>query len=270
MRFHNGKLYWTGTLGERGRGPRQFNEPRWVALDSQGRIYVSDTGNQIIRRIKLDGTVTTVAGKAGSWGSTDGTGASARFSAPMGMFKRNPDGTYTTEFEPILLMLSTPSGVYVDGSHRIQGQESGGLPSGFTFGHDMSSGDVNGDGNPDFFTGKSLFLGDGTGGFTNATSTLPQDIRPNSTYLMTSLIGDFDGDGIGDIVSAYADHPEHSVWCRQLSAAETASGSSGRSPTSSSRESPRAHPASPAAPAPRRSPGGAAVRDHREAGRRSP
>ncbi len=134
--------------------------------------------------------------------------------SPMGMFKRNPDGTYSTQFEPILLMLSTPSGVYIDGSNRIQGQESGAPPPGFTFGHDMSSGDVNGDGNPDFFTGKYLFLGDGTGGFTNATSSLPQEIRPNSTYIMTSLIGDFDGDGMGDVVSMYAENAEHSGFVR--------------------------------------------------------
>jgi hypothetical protein len=128
--------------------------------------------------------------------------------APMGMFKRNPDGSTTTVYEPILMILSTPSGVYVDGSHLIEGQEAGGTAPGFTFGHELSSGDVNGDGHADIFTGKFLFLGDGTGRFTNATSTLPAQIRPTSTYLMTSLIGDFDGDGKGDIVAAYAENPD--------------------------------------------------------------
>lgn len=63
----------------------RFNGPSGIAYAPAGDLYVSDTGNQIIRRVKLDGTVTTVAGKAGSWGSADGTGSTARFSSPMGL-----------------------------------------------------------------------------------------------------------------------------------------------------------------------------------------
>lgn len=125
--------------------------------------------------------------------------------ASMGMIKRNPDGTYSTEFEPIPLMLSTPEGILVDASANIEGQEEGGLPPGFTFGHELSVGDVNGDGFPDFFTGKLLFINDGSGRFTNATHQLPEEMKPPYTYLMHSIIGDLNGDGIGDIVAAYAD-----------------------------------------------------------------
>jgi hypothetical protein len=125
--------------------------------------------------------------------------------ASMGMIKRNPDGTYTNVWEPIPLALSGPDGKLYDASANIQGQESGGLPAGFSFGHELSAGDVNGDGAPDFFTGKLLFLNDGTGKFTNASSQLPQEMRPTDTYLMQSMIGDLNNDGIGDIVAAYAD-----------------------------------------------------------------
>lgn len=125
--------------------------------------------------------------------------------ASMGMIKRNPDGTFTNVWEPIPLALSTPEGKLRDASGNIQGQESGGLPAGFSFGHELSAGDVNGDGAPDFFTGKVLFLNDGAGKFTNASSQLPQEMRPTHTYLMHSMIGDLDGDGVGDIVAAYAD-----------------------------------------------------------------
>jgi hypothetical protein len=135
----------------------------------------------------------------------NGDGKPDIVAASMGMIKRNPDGTYTNRWEPIPLVLSTPEGKLRDASANIQGQESGGLPEGFTFGHELSAGDVNGDGAPDFFTGKCLFLNDGNGKFTNASAHLPQEMRPTGTYLMHSMIADLNGDGIGDIVAAYAD-----------------------------------------------------------------
>jgi hypothetical protein len=123
-----------------------------------------------------------------------------------GMVKRNPDGTYTMVLEPILLVMSTSSGRLRDASADIEGQESGGLPAELTGSpHDMSAGDVNGDGEPDFYTGKLLFLNNGAGKFLNATNQLPGELRPDSTYIMTSSIGDLDSDGIGDIVAAYAE-----------------------------------------------------------------
>lgn len=63
----------------------RFNSPEGVAQDSAGNIYVADAGNNTIRRIAADGTVTTLAGAAGPTGSTDGTGAAARFSFPRGV-----------------------------------------------------------------------------------------------------------------------------------------------------------------------------------------
>jgi hypothetical protein len=76
---------WAGSAGHRGSqdgSDGRFNVPLGVAVDDAGNVYVADTGNQTIRKITPAGEVRTLAGLAGSVGSTDGTGSDARFSHP--------------------------------------------------------------------------------------------------------------------------------------------------------------------------------------------
>ena len=135
----------------------------------------------------------------------------------MGMIKRNIDQTYTTKFEPIPLLLSTPNGKLKDATENIEGQENGGLPQNFSFGHDLSVGDVNGDSFPDFYTGKTLFINDGKGFFKNLSSAIPKEINPSQYYIMSSLITDLNNDGIGDIVATYPSNSDKSgyIWLSQ-------------------------------------------------------
>ena len=65
--------------------PRGSVPPLGIAVDSTGIVYVADTNNHTIRKIAAGGVVTTLAGLAGSFGGTDGTGNAARFNSPRGM-----------------------------------------------------------------------------------------------------------------------------------------------------------------------------------------
>jgi sugar lactone lactonase YvrE len=49
----------------------RFDTPRGIATAKDGSIYVSDSGNHVIRKITPDGVVTTVAGTPGVAGSDD-------------------------------------------------------------------------------------------------------------------------------------------------------------------------------------------------------
>ena len=60
----------------------RFKHPTFITSDGTN-LYVTDGGNHTIRKIVIStGFVSTLAGSAGSSGSADGTGTSARFSSP--------------------------------------------------------------------------------------------------------------------------------------------------------------------------------------------
>jgi sugar lactone lactonase YvrE len=66
-------------------GLASFHTPSGIALDeAAGVMYVADQGTHRIRKVGLDGLVTTLAG-AGTVGSTDGPGLIAEFNAPLSL-----------------------------------------------------------------------------------------------------------------------------------------------------------------------------------------
>lgn len=68
-----------------------FNYPRGIAYGADGALYVSDSSNRCIRRVTLAGVVTTLAGMAGQYGTTDGTGSAASFISASDI-AAGPDG----------------------------------------------------------------------------------------------------------------------------------------------------------------------------------
>lgn len=82
-------------------GAARFKYPYGLAADAQGSLYTADSIGFTVRRIRPDGTVSTLAGAAGERGYLDGPGASARFGR-MNNYSLVLDGQnnlYLTDFD---------------------------------------------------------------------------------------------------------------------------------------------------------------------------
>jgi sugar lactone lactonase YvrE len=75
----------------------RFYGPSGVATDGGGNIYVTDRGNDTIRRVDATGAVTTLAGSAGHFEAADGIGSAARFSGPGGLATDSGGNVYVAD-----------------------------------------------------------------------------------------------------------------------------------------------------------------------------
>lgn len=62
----------------------EFYGPQGLAVDAQGNVFVADFGNNVIRKITPDGTVSTFAGNTNA-GYVNGAATVAEFSSPVGI-----------------------------------------------------------------------------------------------------------------------------------------------------------------------------------------
>ena len=89
----------------------RFYFPRGVAADASGNVYVADSSNHTIRQITPGGVVSTLAGSAGSFGSTDGTGNAARFHNPNGLAVGSSGNVYVADQSNHTIRQITSDGV---------------------------------------------------------------------------------------------------------------------------------------------------------------
>uniref|UniRef100_UPI001EF92F40 NHL domain-containing protein n=1 Tax=Cohnella mopanensis TaxID=2911966 RepID=UPI001EF92F40 len=142
----------TGTADYTGDGGAATNaklsSPRGVAVDSQGNVYIADTGNHAVRKIdKATGAITTVAGKGTAGYSGDGGKATtAELNEPWDVALDKHDNLYIADtgnhavrrvdqFGKIITVAGSGTAGYGgDGGSALTAKLNG--PTGITVGQD--------------------------------------------------------------------------------------------------------------------------------------
>jgi sugar lactone lactonase YvrE len=109
-----------------------FDTPSALAIDRLGNLYVADTGNNAIRKVAPDGSVSTLAG-GGEPGYLDGIGRAARFNGPVGVAVDRDGNVYVADtYNDRIRRIGRDGAVTtVAGSGAPRGQDGAGSAAGF-------------------------------------------------------------------------------------------------------------------------------------------
>lgn len=116
----------SGAVNGTGSAAR-FNTLFAVVVGAGGNLYVTESGNHVIRKITPQGVVTTYAGLIGSSGLVNGPLATARFNNPGGLAQDADGNLYVADRGNFLIRKITPQGVVSTfaGTPGVQGDGNG-------------------------------------------------------------------------------------------------------------------------------------------------
>jgi sugar lactone lactonase YvrE len=105
----------------------QFKWPHGLSIDTDANVFVADRGNHVIRKIRRDGVVSTLAGSPGQFGAEDGDGSAAHFRYPTATAVDASGNVYVSDSSNDLIRKITPGGVVstLAGSPGIAGYADG-------------------------------------------------------------------------------------------------------------------------------------------------
>jgi sugar lactone lactonase YvrE len=101
-----------------------------AVVDGAGGIYVSDAGNNTIRKISPGGQVTAIAGSPGLFGTADGTNDQARFAAPVSLALYDQTNLLVADSLSHTIRMIVPAGsnwvvTTIGGKAGVQGSTDG-------------------------------------------------------------------------------------------------------------------------------------------------
>jgi uncharacterized protein (TIGR03437 family) len=88
-----------------------LDAPAGVAVDDNGNIYISDTGNSVIRQVTTDGAIHTIAGTTAGFAGDGGPALSAAINAPSGILLDGAGDLYFADTDNNRIRRLVPTGV---------------------------------------------------------------------------------------------------------------------------------------------------------------
>ena len=100
-----------GFAGDNGAATNAlFSQPVAVALDTNGNLFITDQGNNRVRKVDTNGTITTVAGNGGIAFGFSGAATNAGLNQPVGITLDNFGYLYIADSANQVIRLVNPSG----------------------------------------------------------------------------------------------------------------------------------------------------------------